>query len=172
MFSNSNCKTDLLLRLINITNYYIFVRQLKLKHLLSCTCSCCCLCFSSDFRFLCMKYETCSTLYPFRQQADSVSDVLHSHNVSGHPGLFASTPDPVSLTCIDKAGPSSEADMHSTFNHSSSCLWQGAESGLPLGNQFAKADAQQDANFCGLQLLSNTHWGLFFLFLHHLLFIF
>lgn len=42
----------------------------------------------------------------------------------------------------------------------------GAESGLPLGNQFAKADAQQGTHFCGLeQLFSNTYQGTFCLFL-------
>lgn len=42
----------------------------------------------------------------------------------------------------------------------------GAESGLPLGNQFAKADAQQGSNVCGSQqLFSNPHPGTFFPFL-------
>lgn len=39
-----------------------------------------------------------------------------------------------------------------------------AQSGLPLGNQFAKADAQQGTNFWDFQqLLSNTYQGTVFL---------
>lgn len=87
------------------------------------------------------------------------------------------------LSSIVDVGPSSEwdlcmgkpADLHSTFNQSGSCglcVWGGAGSGLPLGNQFAKADAQQGTNVCGFQqLFSNTHQGTFFLF-HKIIYLF
>lgn len=83
----------------------------------------------------------------------------------------------LSLSSIDNVGPSSELDLCEGKQWTCTELlikaaavvsvWRGAESGLPLGNQFAKADAQQGTNFCGLrQLFSNTYQETFFFWKH------